>query len=115
VFREISKQTARSKTMTTQQFNDAKPTSDNFDAVCAQLGYTRGFTHRGRVVLTGADILVAEYDAVMWTFSAKRAFETVEAAEAYASGKRPEESATLRRIAGTLQSDAERAKLDSGY
>ena len=99
------------------QFNAeiAKSDGQDLNGACAALGYTRGTTHRGRVVLTGPAIIVAECASAWDPMQATREFTTVAEADAYVTGKRPSEQATIDRLRGHNEADAERRALDSGY
>lgn len=83
-------------------------------AAIADSGYTRGKSDRGRVVLTGADVIVVEYDSLRMTYTATCTFDTVAEAESYLAGPRGN-AAALRRIAAENESIIERERLDSRY
>lgn len=103
--------------MSIETFNAAIAAAGDLNTAIAASGYTRGTAHRGRIMLTGDDVIVAEYDYVDIlasdrTYFAKYAFPTADAAMAYVKTGRPDEAATLRRIAAENQAINDRLQMD---
>lgn len=95
-----------------EQFNTIIARSQGRDLIGAieQGNYTRGLSHRGRVVLTrGQAVIVVE--CANMTYSAVAEFATVAEAEAFARGERRGDA----MFRAYVQADEERRRLDSGY
>lgn len=102
--------------MSITTFNAAIAASKGRDlsAAIAAAGYTRGFAQRGRVVLTGEDVIVVEYDADRMAYAAIAAFPTADEAVAFCKADRANDAFWRRRIAAYNATASEQTSWDRG-